>query len=321
MVERDLAGVRLHDLLSRSRPDVHHGEIRQLIACGGVSVNGEVCLHDRRLRVGDVVLLAEPLRSRPPPARHQEGAHPPAPEVLLDAAAVLIVAKPAGVPSAGRASGAVLGALRRLRPADDLRVVGRLDRGVSGCLVLAKGLDASRHFELERREGRIHETYLALVRGVLGPDQQDISTCLGPDRSRPGMVVASDRQRTGFRKALTTVIVRERFARHTLVELRPATSRGHQVRVHPASIGHAIVCDQDYGGERLLLSGLKPDYKMRPGVVERPLLQRMFLHVERVAFADADGNDVVAEAAMPDDLKVALRHVVKHTSTRRTQCD
>ena len=37
-----------------------------------------------------------------------------------------------------------------------------------------------------------------------------------------------------------------------------------------AAAGHAIVCDDDYGGERLLLSRLKADYKNRPGVVERP---------------------------------------------------
>lgn len=318
MVERDLAGVRLHDLLSKSRPDVHRTEIRQLIANGDVSVNGEVCLHDRKLHVGDVVMLAAPLVERAAPTRASATAKQALPEVLIETASALVVNKPTDVPCAGTggASG-VLGDLRKARPEDDLRVVHRLDRQTSGCLLLAKGLDASRHFELESREGRIEESYVALVTGVPAQDQQDIDAWLGPDRRRPGMVVVGDRERSGYREARTAVCVRQRFLRHALVELRPSTSRGHQLRVHLSSIGHAIVCDEGYGGERLLLSRLKPDYKMRPGVVERPLLQRMFLHAERVAFVDVDGNNVVAEAPMPEDLAVALRHVEKHTSTRR----
>jgi hypothetical protein len=47
----------------------------------------------------------------------------------------------------------------------------------------------------------------------------------------------------------------------------------------------------------------------------------MFLHAEQVVFSDVDGNEVVADAPMPEDLAVALRHVEKHRSQRRTQCD
>ena len=320
MVERDLAGVRLHDLLSRSRPDVHRGEIRQLISCGGVSVNGEVCLHDRKLHVGDVVLLAEKLVRSAPAGRTTTSAAASAPRVLVETDSAIVVNKPALLPSAAGSSSATtaLAEIQKVRPDEDLRVVRRLDRQASGCLVLAKGLDASRHLEQEHREGRLQEGYVALVTGVPAQDEQDIVAFLGPDRRRPGMVQASAKERSGFREARTTVVVRARFARHALLELRPATSRGHQLRVHLASVGHSIVCDQEYGGERLLLSRLKPDYKMRPGVTERPLLQRMFLHAERVAFVDADGDNVVAEAPMPEDLSVALRHVEKHTSTRRT---
>lgn len=276
-------------------------------------------MHDRKLRVGDVVILTAPLAERASTRRGKASTTVSLPELLLETDSVLVVAKPAGVPAVAGVGGAsgVLGQMRKARPDDDLRVVHRLDRQASGCLLLAKGLSASRYLELELREGRIDESYVALVTGVPAQDQQDIEAWLGPDRRRPGMVVTGDRGRTGYREALTNVRVRQRFARHALVALRPSTSRGHQLRVHLSSIGHSIVCDEGYGGERLLLSRLKPDYKMRPGVVERPLLQRMFLHAERVAFVDADGNNVVAEAPMPEDLAVALRHVEKYTSTRR----
>ena len=322
VVERDLAGVRLRDLLAHARPGIHRGDLHQLLRSGEVSVNGEACLHDRRLRLGDVVLcsgLDRARRFRPP-----AGDPPPAPVVLCETATALVVAKPAGMPSVPDRSGrerGVHGVLADLRPGDDLRIVHRLDRNTSGCLVLAKGIAAARHFDRMFRERRVHKTYVALVGGVPAADDLEIDALLGPDRRRPGRVVASDQARTGFREAHTSLRVRARFRRHALVELHPTTGRGHQLRVHLQSIGHPIVGDDDYGGERLLLSRLKPAYKQRKGVTEKPLLRRMFLHAERVGFVDFDGAEVVAEAPLPEDLAVALRHVEKHTKTHRHQCD
>tara|TARA_R110002094_G_scaffold69464_7_gene78494 strand:+ start:2143 stop:3132 length:990 start_codon:yes stop_codon:yes gene_type:complete len=320
VVEREVAGIRLFDFLARSHADAHRGDLRQLLSSGEVSVNGEVCLHDRKLRLGDVVMLA----TRPAARRRSGKVRAIEPTVLCETSSVLVVAKPAGMPSVPDRSGkeaGVHGLLQTLRPDDDLRIVHRLDRNTSGCLILAKGADAARHFDLEFRERRVQKTYVALVAGVPTWDTRDVDSWLGPDRRRPGMVVASGEERTGFRQAHTHVIVRERYSRHSLLELRPTTGRGHQIRVHLQSIGHPIVGDASYGGERLLLSRLKSDYKKRTGVEERPLLQRMFLHAERVAFSDVDGNQVVADAPMPEDLVVALRHVEKHRSPRRTQCD
>jgi len=322
VVERDLAGARLLDLLARAYPRVHRADLRQHVAAGAVSVNGEQCLADRRMRLGDVVMLSEP----PPQRRASRRGHAGAGEltILAETPSTLVVQKPAGVPTVPDRSGkdhGVHGALLALRPDGDLRIVHRLDRDTSGCLVLAKGLEAARHFDEQLRERRVHKTYVALVTGAPTWPERDVDAWLGPDRRRPGRVVASDEPRTGFREAHTRVVVRERFDRHALVELHPTTGRGHQLRVHLASIGHAIVGDADYGGEALLLSRLKPDYKKRTGVEERPLLTRMFLHAERIAFDEVDGRQVAVEAPLPDDLTIALRHVAKHASRRRTPCD
>ena len=325
VVEPDLAGVRLHDLLARHWPDVHRGELRQLVASGEVSVNGEACLSDRRMRVGDVVLFADPgaLRRRPHAAGASVDAAPL--DVLLETASVIVVDKPAGVPSVPDRSGRELGVhgkLAELRPDDDLRIVHRLDRNTSGCLVLAKGLDAARHFDEQLQQRAVQKTYVALVAGVPRTDEMVVEHFLGPDRRRPGKVVASANDRRGFREARTELRVRTRFRRHALLELSPRTGRGHQLRVHLQTIGHPIVGDTDYGGERLLLSRLKPDYKKRPGVAEQPLLQRMFLHAEQIAFVDLDGRAISASSPLPKDLAVALQKVEKHASTSRsTQCD
>lgn len=318
VVERELAGVRLRDLLARAAPAAHRADLRGLLAAGAVRVNGAACLSDRRLRVGDVVEVRAEVSQRP--ARAPDASL----EVLAETASVLVVAKPAGLPTVPDRSGrqrGVHGLLEALRPRDDLRIVHRLDRDTSGCLLLAKGLAAARHFDAQFRAGRIAKTYVALVSGVPSPSPRRIDAWLGPDPRRPGKVVAAAGPRPGFREAHTEIALRRAFRRYALVELRPATGRGHQLRVHLQSIGHPIVGDRDYGGEALLLSRLKAEYKLRPGVDEQPLLRRLFLHAERVRFDDVDGAPLDVEAPLPSDLAIALRHLEKQQSLRSPTCD
>lgn len=320
MLEAEDVGIQLLDLLRRDLPGVHLVDLRGAIAAGDIRVNGEVCLRDCRLRPVDVVeVLREP---SPRPAARQ--AAPTLPRVLHETASTLVVAKPAGMPTVPDRTGVdrgVHGLLPMLRPDADLRIVHRLDRDTSGCLVLAKGLAAARHFDEQFRLGRVQKTYAALVHGVVHREQFAIDDWLGPDPRRPGKVVASPREHDGFREAHTEVHRRQAHAHFTLLSLRPTTGRSHQLRVHLQAVGHAIVGDLDYGGEMLLLSRLKPGYKSKKGVAERPLLARMFLHAEHIVFTDPDGAEVRVEAPWPDDLMTAYERVMAFDEPRRRACD
>ncbi len=315
-----MAGIRLLDLLARERPAA--GRVhRELLAAGEVRLNGATCLHDRRLRGGDVVEVVPP--AVPAPSGPRSSART-LPAVLFESESALVVAKPAGVPTVPDRSGAdrgLHGMLEALRPGADLRIVHRLDRDTSGCLLLAKGLGAARHFDTQFAERLVEKVYVAVVHGVPARSEFTIDAWLGPDRRRPGKVVASATEQTGFRAAQTLVRVRQAFAAHALLELRPATGRGHQLRVHLQSVGHPIAGDRDYGGEPLLLSRIKPGYKLRVGVDERPLAPRMFLHAERLAFRDLDGTPVEVTTPLPDDLAPALRQLDHHDEARRRPCD
>ena len=321
VVEVPLAGIQLTDLLARELPDHHPLDLRQLVRAGSVHVNGEACTANRRLRVGDVVQVVADAAPRTIAAAARTSGRP---EVLYESASSLVIGKPAGmttVPDRGRTDLGVHGVLHDLRPEGDLRIVHRLDRDTSGCLLLAKGLDAARHFDVQFRERAVHKTYVALVHGVPARDRFAIDAWLGPDRRRPGKVVASARELPGFRDAHTLVDVRERYRGHALVALSPTTGRGHQLRVHLQSAGHPIAGDRDYGGEVLLLSAIKPGYKLRPGVAERPLLNRMFLHAERIEFRDLDGRDVAVDAALPEELVMPLRRLRAFHERGRRPCD
>jgi 23S rRNA pseudouridine955/2504/2580 synthase len=238
--------------------------------------------------------------------------------VLFESDSALVVDKPEGlvtVPDrSGRETG-VHGRLLALRPGQDLRIVHRLDRDTSGCLILAKGLAAARHFDAQFRARAVHKRYAALVLGVFATPEQRVELYVGPHPGRPGKVATSARPRAGFADAATRVRIVASWPMHTLVHLWPETGRTHQLRAHLAAIGHPIVADIDYGGPPLLLSQLKRGYKLRTGRAEQPLLRRMFLHCEHVEFTDLDGTPVAVDAPLPDDLSSALTSVDR-TSVR-----
>ncbi|MBX3461695.1 MAG: RluA family pseudouridine synthase [Planctomycetes bacterium] len=314
-VDEALAGARLVDFLERICPGCRRADLRWLVAAGRVTVNGMPIGAQQRLRPGDLVGL-----DRGDLAGRTQTTAAPLPPVLFASPTVLVVDKPPGLPTVPDRSGrqpAVHDVLAQLRPGGDLRIVHRLDRDTSGCLLLGDGLAAARHFDQQFRGGAVRKTYVALVDGVPAADQFAIDAWLGPDPRRPGKVVSSAAPGRGRREAHTLVTVRRRFARHALVGLQPTTGRGHQLRVHLASVGHAIVHDADYGGQPLLLSSLKSDYKLRRGVAERPLLRRMFLHAERIEFEDVDGARIDVRAPLPADLELAVQKLDVHGGRRR----
>jgi len=314
VVGDEVRGVQLVDFLERELPPTRPLHLRHLVSDGLVRVNGEVVRASRRLHPGDVVQV----RSVELPAA--SAIEPAGLEVKFESATALVVQKPPGLPTVPDRSGkdtGVHGLLPALRPEADLRIVHRLDRNTSGCLLLAKGGDAARHFDREFREGTVRKRYVALVHGVVARPSFAIDAWLGPDPRRPGRVVSSPHEQPGFKSAHTAVAVRSAFLDHSLLDVRPTTGRGHQLRVHLASIGHPIVADRDYGGKVLLLSELKRGYKLRPGTVECPLLDRMFLHAAELAFTDVDGSAVVVETPLPEDLAIVLQKIERFDERRR----
>ena len=308
-VEPSLRGMRLQDYLYQQFPNIQRTVLRGLLDRGLVRVNGMAEVRNVRLAPMDYVELPN---SEITGARQRGKVTVTKPEqlqVLHESETVLVLAKPAGLPTVPDRSGSsasIHGLLAGLRPEADLRIAHRLDRDTSGCLVLAKGVQAARHLDSCFGGGLVTKRYRALVSGCVRRQSQVVDRFLGPDPKRPGKVVASTQHKRGFREAVTEVTVDEAFAGHTLLQLQPRTGRGHQLRVHLQCLGHPIVGDRDYGGETLLLSRLKNGYKLRPGVVERPLLGRMFLHAQAIAFDDVCGTPVAVEAVLPSDLQLAL---------------
>ena len=131
------------------------------------------------------------------------------------------------------------------------RIVHRLDRGTSGCLLFALTKSAEQALKRAFDAGAVEKTYLALVRGA-PPEMLRLDTPYGPDpRDRRRYTT---RIETPRRARLAARVV-ERRGDATLLEVMLDTGRTHQIRVQLAEAGFPVVGDDTYGvpGERLML--------------------------------------------------------------------
>jgi len=161
---------------------------------------------------------------------------------------LVVVDKPAGllaVPGRGVDKADCALARIRQRYADAL-VVHRLDQASSGLLVFARGVAAQRTLGIAFAERRVDKCYEAIVGGMPTGDSGRIELPIAADwPNRPRQRVDTERGRPSL--TLWWVLERDHTTQRTRLRLQPVTGRSHQLRVHLAAIGHAIVGDTLYG--------------------------------------------------------------------------
>jgi len=154
-------------------------------------------------------------------------------------------------------------------------IVHRLDKETSGLIVVAKNDAAHRKLAAEFSGRRVKKTYIALVHGWPMKDRGTISSPISRDAIRR---IRMTTRRSGGREAITHYHVERRiesqFGKFALLKVTIETGRTHQIRVHLASIGHAVVGDALYGAPREILSKAGPALS----------LARNFLHAAQIEF-------------------------------------
>lgn len=217
------------------------------------------------------------------------------PVVLRTAGGVTAVAKPAGLATqAPPGLPSVEAWLRgRLAAGAYVGVPHRLDRAVSGVLLLAVTPRAARKLSRQFERRQIVKTYLALLSGP-GVDAVDATgetvwqDCIVKIPDEPRARIATPEE-PGARDAETRVRFLGRAAPGMLgVQFEPLTGRMHQLRVQAAARGLPIVGDTLYGALP------EPDAPAEPR--RRPIA----LHAWRITYADPDTGEIIhVEAAPP----------------------
>lgn len=150
---------------------------------------------------------------------------------------VLSTDEPGGVPELARQE---LG-----QPQADMRTVHRLDRVVSGVMVLARSAQAASELSRQIREGSFQKEYLAVIHGSPAQDQGQLRDLLYRDKARRMTMVAQEPGK-GIQEALLDYQVLGRREGLSLVKIRLHTGRTHQIRVQFASRGMPLVGERKY---------------------------------------------------------------------------
>lgn len=126
-------------------------------------------------------------------------------------------------------------------------ILHRLDRNTSGLLMIAKTNAAHEFLSEQIKNKTAIRKYLAVVSGTFDNDFGTIDEPIARHKTKCEKFTVSP----DGKPSVTHYKVLERFKKHTLLELQLETGRTHQIRVHLSHIGHAIVNDSLYGGEKI----------------------------------------------------------------------
>jgi 23S rRNA pseudouridine1911/1915/1917 synthase len=130
-----------------------------------------------------------------------------------------------------------------------LGVPHRLDRPVSGVIVLAKHVRAARRISEQFEARDVRKTYWALVEGSVAEDSGTWIDQLKKLENEPRAIVVDAAAPEG-RTAVLHFRVLQRLPTSTLLEIELETGRMHQIRVQCASRGHALLGDLHYGAKQ-----------------------------------------------------------------------
>ena len=275
-VPDDREGQRLDNFLLGLLKGAPRSLIYKLVRSGQVRVNGGRSKAERKLEIGDEIRI--------PPVRLSEVGEKTAPPkgfmdaldaaIVFEDARLLALNKPSGVASHG-GSGISFGAietLRASRPGHTLELVHRLDRDTSGLLIVAKKRSALTEMQaLMRENGGIAKRYLALLAGRMPDGVMSVDAPLFV-----GLRQGGERHvqvHSAGKPSLSHFKVLERRGGQSYCEVRIATGRTHQIRVHAQHIGHAVAGDDKYG-----------DPAVNKRLREQTGLKRLFLHAATLEF-------------------------------------
>ena len=159
---------------------------------------------------------------------------------------ILVCVKPARVLSTDEPGGLPDLLRQGLRdPGADIRTVHRLDRVVSGLMVLARNAKAASELSRQIRDNEFEKEYMAVIHGVPEEASGTLRDLLGRDKARRMTFVASEPGK-GIQEAVLDYRVLASCDGLSRVRVRLHTGRTHQIRVQFASRGMALVGERKY---------------------------------------------------------------------------
>ena len=299
ITEKEDFGKRIDNLVAE-RSEMSRSAIQKLIKNGSLKINSKVvCDKSHTVKDGDTVELVVP----EPESVDVKAQNIPL-DVVYEDADLLVVNKPKGMvvhPAAGNPDGTLVNALLWhcggslsgingvIRPG----IVHRIDKNTSGLLVVAKNDKAHLCLARQISEHSLLRSYRAVCLGKFKQESGRIEGNIGRHPvDRKKMAVLRD----GGRYAATNWSVVEGFNSFTQIRCVLETGRTHQIRVHMASIGHPLLCDDVYGS-------LSTKFERQ----NSQLVAGQCLHAQTLGFVHPrTGEDMLFESKLPQYFEKVL---------------
>lgn len=313
------ANIRLDKFLTSAdsiwgKNRLSRNQIQKLIKKNIIKINGLPTSSHYWLKSGDIINIQKGLIKNSWPAQEEDikTALEPKIEIIDETDEFLIIDKPAGLVVHGRDNYTLADWLRTKYPkiktigdpasaGDRPGIVHRLDKDVSGLMVIAKTQAAFNNLKKQFQSRTIIKEYTALVHGKIKKDAGLINFPIR--RARDGykmaaipLTVKGEPAKTG-RLAETEFRIITKLVNYTLLKIKIKTGRTHQIRVHLAAYGHPVVGDKIYGTAR----ARKQNQKLG--------LNRIFLLADHLSFTSLAGEKKDYKIGLTDELKNILQIV------------
>lgn len=179
-------------------------------------------------------------------------------DILFHDEHIMVVNKPSGLLSVpGRLAenhDSIISRIQTMHP--DAMAVHRLDMDTSGIMVVGLTKEAISNLGKQFNQKTVTKRYVALVDGII-PDEGEVNLPLRCDiENRPLQIVDFEQgkeSRTLYCRLDNSFISNDYNRPHiSSVKLIPVTGRSHQLRVHMAQTGHAILGDRFYASDEVM---------------------------------------------------------------------
>ncbi|MEN2752048.1 RluA family pseudouridine synthase [Psychrobacter sp. FBL11] len=284
---------RLDNFLLNRLKGLPKSHIYKMIRSDEVRVNNKRCKAHDRVERDDVVRIAPiQLATREKPIISTEFAKSLLARIVYEDDGLLVLNKPSGIAVHG-GSGldfGVIEAMREVTGKKYLELIHRIDKDTSGLLMISKKRSTLKVLQQHLVDKTIQKHYLCLAKGQPALNEQRIDapllryTLANGERRVKVDGSTSQNQDSQSKDSQTDIIVHSRFILAgqpvSLIEAKPLTGRTHQIRVHLAHIGHAILGDDKYN------------------VHDKSGVHRLCLHAWRL---DIPGYKIIT-APLPDDM-------------------
>lgn len=293
---QDTTKQRLDTWLSGQMPKLTRSQIKKLILSGLVTVNELSPSVHHWLKTGDKITYTAPVKLKPAEMLLE-------PKIIDQTADYLVLEKPSGLLVHPTDKGEIntlanwlIKNFPKIKKVGDSPsrpgIVHRLDKEVSGLMVVALTQKFFDSIKNQFQERTIQKEYTTLVHGRLINEAGQINTPLERDK-KTGLMKVQSSLMTGS-PSFTTYEVIKKFINFTLVKVRIYTGRTHQIRAHFYSIGHSVVGDKLYQTK---------DIRKKKKVLDT----QIFLHADYLKFQDASGSWHSYRSILPKELKNFLK--------------